>query len=69
MSDINSVGFIGFGAMAQRMAVNLRNKGITTVKAFAPSQQAGERIGTPMTASIQALVSDVDVVIISLPAD
>lgn len=69
MSDITSVGFIGFGAMAQRMAVNLRNKGITTVKAFAPSQHTGERMGTPMTASIQALVSDVDVVIVSLPAD
>lgn len=69
MSDITSVGFIGFGAMAQRMAANLRKQGIATVKAFAPSQREGERAGTPMSASLGALVADVDAVIISLPAD
>ena len=69
MLNINSVGFIGFGAMAQRMAVHLREKGIKTVKAYAPSQTSGERAGTPMAASIAALVADVDAVIVSLPAD
>ncbi len=69
MSDIKSVGFIGFGAMAQRMAANLRKQGIATVKAFAPSQRTGERAGTPMSDSIAALVADVDAVIVSLPAD
>lgn len=69
MSEIQGVGFIGFGAMAQRMAVNLRNKGVPEVYAFVPSQRSGERAGTPMVESVQALASRVDVIMLSLPDD
>jgi 3-hydroxyisobutyrate dehydrogenase-like beta-hydroxyacid dehydrogenase len=69
MSQIHSIGFIGFGAMAQPMATNLRARGIEHVQAFAPSQRSGERAGTPMCGSIKETVDGVQVVVVSLPED
>ncbi|WP_338544943.1 NAD(P)-dependent oxidoreductase [Pseudomonas benzopyrenica] len=67
MSAHPSIGFIGFGAMAQRMGANLREAGYP-VRAYAEHQQDGERHGTPME-PLATLLPQAEVVIVSLPND
>ncbi len=67
MSAHPSIGFIGFGAMAQRMGANLRAAGYP-VMAYAEHQQDGERHGTPME-PLATLLPQAEVVIVSLPND
>ena len=67
MSAHPSIGFIGFGAMAQRMGANLRESGYP-VSAYAEHQQDGERHGTPME-PLATLLPQAEVVMVSLPND
>ncbi|MFT8950923.1 MAG: NAD(P)-dependent oxidoreductase [Gluconobacter sp.] len=64
MPDIK-IGFIGYGAMAQRMGANLRRAGYSVV-AFAPS---GGKDETEMLPSPRAIAEAADVIILCVPND
>ena len=64
MSDMK-IGFIGYGAMAQRMGANLRRAGYSVV-AFAPS---GGKDETEMLPSPRAIAEAADVIILCVPND
>ncbi|MBS0993902.1 NAD(P)-dependent oxidoreductase [Gluconobacter cerinus] len=59
------IGFIGYGAMAQRMGANLRRAGYSVV-AFAPS---GGKDETEMLPSPRAIAEAADVIILCVPND
>lgn len=59
------IGFIGYGAMAQRMGANLRRAGYSVV-AFAPS---GGKDETEMLPSPRAIAEATDVIILCVPND
>ncbi|MFT8800453.1 MAG: NAD(P)-dependent oxidoreductase [Gluconobacter cerinus] len=59
------IGFIGYGAMAQRMGANLRRAGYSVV-AFAPS---GGKDETEMLPSPRAIAEAADVIILCVPTD
>ncbi|WP_215765828.1 NAD(P)-dependent oxidoreductase [Gluconobacter cerinus] len=59
------IGFIGYGAMAQRMGANLRRAGYSVV-AFAPS---GGKDETEMLPSPRAIAETADVIILCVPND
>ncbi|MBS1017704.1 NAD(P)-dependent oxidoreductase [Gluconobacter cerinus] len=59
------IGFIGYGAMAQRMGANLRRAGYSVV-AFAPS---GGKDETEMLLSPRAIAEAADVIILCVPND
>ncbi|MFT8481937.1 MAG: NAD(P)-dependent oxidoreductase [Gluconobacter cerinus] len=59
------IGFIGYGAMAQRMGANLRRAGYSVV-AFAPS---GDKDETEMLPSPRAIAEAADVIILCVPND
>ncbi|MFT9381159.1 NAD(P)-dependent oxidoreductase [Gluconobacter sp. P5B12] len=59
------IGFIGYGAMAQRMGANLRRAGYSVV-AFAPS---GGKDETEMLSSPRAIAEAADVIILCVPND
>lgn len=67
-SNLRRVGFVGFGAMAQRMATRLRDAGYQ-VNAYDPNFNGQAVEGFDMVASPADLARAVDVVIISVPAD
>lgn len=64
-----TVGFIGYGAMAQRMAKHVRDAGYA-IAAYTPSAR-GERAddGSPLHRSARALAEASDIVLISVPND
>lgn len=62
------LGFVGFGAMAGRMAARLRTAGYTVI-AFDPGQKNAEVDGVQMVGSAASLAGQVDAVLVSVPAD
>lgn len=64
-----TVGFIGYGAMAIRMARHIRDAGYTTV-AYTPSSK-GEQAddGSRLYPTARALASASDIVLVSVPND
>ncbi len=70
MSDQpQTVGFIGYGAMAVLMAVHVREAGYRTI-AYTPSAKGGEAAdGSAMLSSPRALAEASDVVLVSVPND
>ena len=67
MTHRHQIGFVGFGAMAQKMAKRLR-KADYDVIAFDPGHK-GEVDGFRIVDSAALLVSQVDAVLVSVPAD
>lgn len=65
---MDKLGFIGFGAMAQRMAARLTAAGYDVV-ANDRSHDGGTVHGTRMIATAAELAGAVDVVLVSVPAD
>jgi 3-hydroxyisobutyrate dehydrogenase-like beta-hydroxyacid dehydrogenase len=68
MQELRNVGFVGFGAMAQRMAARLRDAG-HTVSAFDPAEHGEEAHGFKLVQSAAALARNAGAVIVSVPAD
>ncbi|MCQ8240587.1 NAD(P)-dependent oxidoreductase [Rhizosaccharibacter radicis] len=69
MADGQIIGFVGYGAMASRMARHLREAG-HTILAYRPSQKNGTAPdGTEFTSTPRALAERSDVVMLSLPND
>lgn len=67
MSSLPTIGFIGFGAMASRMGVNLKNKGYTLF-AYTPSGKGGNN-DVPFLPTPSALAEKVEIVIVCVPND
>lgn len=65
---MDTLGFVGFGAMAQRMAARLAERGHALV-ATDPHHTGGEVGGARMLASPRAVAEAADVILISVPAD
>ena len=64
-----TIGFIGFGAMGKRMALNLRRNGYV-IAAYAPSRSSdNNKEGVSFLASAQEVVRASEIVVISLPND
>ncbi len=64
-----TVGFIGYGAMATLMAAHIREAGYRTV-AYTPSAKGGQAAdGSTMLSSPHALAEASDIVLVSVPND
>ncbi|WP_246091531.1 NAD(P)-dependent oxidoreductase [Swingsia samuiensis] len=61
-----TIGFIGYGAMAEKMAQNLKNAGYTIV-AYTPSGK--EKNGTQMLPTPRTLAEEADIIILCVPND
>ena len=68
MGEIRRLGFVGYGAMAQKMAGRLRAAG-SSVAAFDPGQQGDELDGVRLVDSAASLARQVDAVLVAVPAD
>ena len=60
------VGFVGFGAMARRMAARLRDASYDVV-AFDPAHRGGNVDGFALTPSTRTLAERVDAVLVCVP--
>ncbi len=68
MANQKSLGFVGFGAMARKMAPRLRDAGYAVV-VFDPAHQGAEIDGYPLMKNAASVAREVDVIIVSVPAD
>ena len=69
MTERQSLGFAGYGAMASRMGRRLADAGYE-ILAFAPGHDAGERSHeVRYVGSAAALAAEVDTILVSLPDD
>ena len=68
MGEIRCLGFVGYGAMAQRMAGRLRAAG-HSVAAFDPGQKGDELDGVRLVDSAASLARQVEAVLVAVPAD
>jgi 3-hydroxyisobutyrate dehydrogenase-like beta-hydroxyacid dehydrogenase len=68
VTEKTKLGFVGYGAMASRMAGRLRNAGFGIV-ATSPHHTTGEVDGTRMLANAMLVAREADVVLICVPAD
>ena len=69
MPAYETLGFIGYGAMASRMGTRLAAAGYT-ILAYAPDHDGGEAAdGVRYVETAQALAADADIVLISVPND
>ena len=68
MPNTKNVGFVGFGAMARKMAPRLRNAGYV-VTVFDPAHHGHDIDGYPLRESAAAVAQEADIVIVSVPAD
>lgn len=68
MTTSKKLGFVGFGAMARKMAPRLRDAGYAIV-AFDPAHQEDAIDGFPLLKSAASVARETDVIIVSVPAD
>ena len=68
MSSLKRLGFVGFGAMARRMAPKLRDAGYAVV-VFDPAHHGDEVDGYPLKGDAASVAREADVVIVSVPDD
>ena len=68
MADDLRLGFVGFGAMACRMAARLRDASYPVI-AFDVASGGGGVDGFPLTGSPAALAGKVDAILIAVPND
>ena len=69
MADgLHRLGFVGFGAMARRMAVRLRDASFSVI-AFDVAHPGGELDGFSLSASAGALAEQVDAILVCVPDD
>lgn len=67
MSTPQTIGFIGFGAMASRMADNLKKAGYNAI-AYTPSGKGGDG-STPFLHSASDVAQKADIVLVCVPDD
>ncbi|ATJ92743.1 MULTISPECIES: NAD(P)-dependent oxidoreductase [Acetobacter] len=67
MSTQQTIGFIGFGAMASRMAANLQKAGYAAI-AYTPSGKGGDG-STPFFSSPAEVAQKADIVLVCVPDD
>ena len=68
MSDQKRLGFLGFGAMASKMAPRLRDAGYAVV-VFDPAHHGDKIDGYPLLKDAAAVARQAETVIVSVPAD
>ncbi len=68
MADSKKLGFVGFGAMARKMAPRLRDAGYTIV-VFDPAHHEDAIDGFALLKSAAAVARETEVIIVSVPAD
>lgn len=68
MSNEKQLGFVGFGAMARKMAPRLRDAGYNVV-VFDPTYHEHTVDGYPLMKNAAAVAREVQVVVVSVPAD
>ena len=68
MSDQKQLGFVGFGAMARKMAPRFSNAGFGVVVSD-PAHHGGEVDGYPLLEDAASVARKSDVVIVSVPAN
>ena len=68
MSNQIRLGFVGFGAMASKMASRLRNAGYAVV-VFDPAHHGDEVDGYPLRKDAASVAREAEIIIVSVPAD
>ena len=68
MSNSHNLGFVGFGAMARKMAPRLRDAGYVVV-VFDPAHHGDDIDGYKLMKNAASVAREVETVIVSVPAD
>lgn len=68
MAEFKTLGFVGFGAMARKMAPRLRDAGYRIV-VFDPAHHEDAIDGFPLLKNATAVAGETDVILVSVPAD
>lgn len=66
--DLRKIGFVGFGAMSERMAARLRDASFT-VLAYDPGKEGASVGGFPLTDTAATLAREADAVLVVVPND